>query len=328
MLDIISVGSASLDVFLSTEYCRKIKQKSQGQPCALQAYPIGGKILVNELLFTTGGGGTNTAVSFSRLGFRAGYLGMLGADHNARLIRDELKRENIRDFSLKQNKGITGYSVILDSHEHDRTIFTYKGVNNSLRWGELPLNSLKARWFYFSTLLGTSFEAQKKLAIWAKQRGSRIAFNISSYLAKKGIPFIKDILSRTTIFVLNEEESITLSKEKDRKKRFHILHKLGIPLIVITNGRHGATASDNNKLYSIIPKQVKVIETTGAGDAFASSFLAGIWRKNDIPFALQLAQANANSVIRHHGAKNILLTWPQALKEIKKKPWRIRISSF
>ena len=74
-----------------------------------------------------------------------------------------------------------------------------------------------------------------------------------------------------------------------------------------------------------MPHKVKVVETTGAGDAFASSFLSGLLKKNDIKFALKLAIINAESVIQYHGAKNKLLTYREALKILKKMPVKIRI---
>jgi len=69
--------------------------------------------------------------------------------------------------------------------------------------------------------------------------------------------------------------------------------------------------------------RVKIIETTGAGDAFASSFLSGMIKKNNIEFALKLARTNAESVIQHHGAKTGLLTYNKALKIMKKQPSKI-----
>ena len=90
-----------------------------------------------------------------------------------------------------------------------------------------------------------------------------------------------------------------------------------VPIVVITDGKNGAQAYDGNFIYSIKSNKVKVVETTGAGDAFASSFLSGMIKKNDIGFALLLARANAESVIQHHGAKNKLLTYKEASKIIQ-----------
>ena len=79
------------------------------------------------------------------------------------------------------------------------------------------------------------------------------------------------------------------------------------------------------KRFTISNQVIKVVETTGAGDAFASSFLSGLIKKNDIKFALQLASANAESVISHHGAKNKLLTSKEALASMRKNPAKIKV---
>ena len=79
----------------------------------------------------------------------------------------------------------------------------------------------------------------------------------------------------------------------------------------------------NNQIYCGKPTNVKIVETTGAGDAFASSFLCGIIRKNNVEFAMKLGMTNAESVIQHHGAKEKLLTYNEALKVMKKRPIRV-----
>ncbi|MBD3204176.1 hypothetical protein GF327_07810 [Candidatus Woesearchaeota archaeon] len=71
----------------------------------------------------------------------------------------------------------------------------------------------------------------------------------------------------------------------------------------------------------MFPTNVKVVETTGAGDCFAASFLSGTLRNKKIDFCLKLAQANSETLIMHPGAKNKLLTYRQALHVIQKKKY-------
>jgi ribokinase len=283
----------------------------------LLAYPTGSKILINELDITTGGGGTNTAVALAKLGHKVAWLGKLGDDSNADTITNKLKKENISSLAVK-GKGYSGYSIILDSIEHDRTILAYKGVNNDLSFNELPLKKLKTKWFYFSSMLESSFRTQEKLAEFAKKKGIKIAFNASSYLAKKGAGYLKNILRKTEIFILNKEEAQYLVKGSSIKELLKGLRKLGPKIAIITDGKKGAHAFDGKDMYTIKTTNIKVIETTGAGDAFAASLLSGMIKKNDIKFAMQLGQANSESVIQYHGAKNKLLKYKEALKLIKK----------
>ena len=318
MYDVITVGSATVDVFANTKYSELIKIRTTEREIDLLAYPSGSKILIKELRFTTGGGGTNTAVALSRLGHKTGYIGKLGSDENSEFVLKKLKAEKI-DFLGVCGKETGGYSVILDSIEHDRTILAYKGANDNLRFRDIDLKKLKTKWFYFSAMLEESFKTLERLAEYAKNNGIKICFNASTYLAKKGKLFLKNILKRTDILVLNKEEARYMSGKESIPDIFKSLRDSGVKIVVITDGRNEGYCYDGNYVYSFVPhKNIKIVETTGAGDAFAASFLSGIMKKNDINFALQLAVTNSESVIHHHGAKEKLLSYKEALKLVKK----------
>jgi len=322
MYDIITVGSATVDVFANTE-SELIKIKTSNSEEELIAYPSGSKILIKELRFTTGGGGTNTAVSLARLGHKVGYLGSLGNDENGRKILDLLKKEKI-DFIGKLINDTTGYSIILDSIEHDRTILTYKGANDKLKFSDINLKKLKTKWFYFSSMISESFKTLEKLAEFAEKNNIKIAFNPSTYLAKKGKNYLKKILTRTTILVLNNEEASLLVGKNNIKIMLKKLCELGPRIAVITNGKKEINAYDGKNIYTMIPNKIKVVESTGAGDAFASSFLSGMIKKSNIEFALKLGLVNSESVIQHGGAKNKLLKYKEALENIKKSSVKIK----
>ena len=322
MYDIITVGSATVDVFAHTK-SELIKIKTSSSEEELIAYPSGSKILIKELRFTTGGGGTNTAVSLARLGHKTAYLGSLGNDENGRRILDLLKKEKI-DFIGKLTNDATGYSIILDSIEHDRTILTYKGANDKLKFSDINLKKLKTKWFYFSSMISESFKALEKLAEFAEKNKIKIAFNPSTYLAEKGRDYLKKILIRTTILILNNEEASLLVGKNNVKIMLKELYRLGPEIIIITNGKKAINAYDGKTIYILIPNKIKVIESTGAGDAFASSFLSGIIKKNDVEFALKMGLANSESVITYSGAKNRLLKYNEILKAIKERPAKIK----
>ena len=322
MYDTITVGSATFDVFVNTK-SELIKIKTSSSEDDLIAYPSGSKILIKELRFTTGGGGTNTAVSLARLGHKTAYLGSLGNDENGKKILDLLKKEKI-DFIGVLSKEITGYSIILDSIEHDRTILTYKGANDKLRFSDINLKKLKTKWFYFSSMISESFKTLEKLAEFAEKNNIKIAFNPSTYLAEKGKDYLKKILTRTTILILNEEEASLLVGKNNIKIMLKKLCELGPRIAVITNGKKEINAYDGKNIYTMIPNKIKVVESTGAGDAFASSFLSGMIKKSNIEFALKLGLVNSESVIQHSGAKNKLLKYKEALENIKKSSVKIK----
>ena len=313
MYDVITMGSGTIDVFLDTG-SRLFQKASKG----LVKVPFGSKILAEKLRIDTGGGGTNTAVCLSRLGFKVAWLGKTGTGPNSERIMSQLKREKVDTSLVSREKGSrTGFSAILDAKGHDRTIIAYKGSNDDLGWNEVKASKIKAKWLYCSSMVGKSFKTLEKVVAFAQKNRIKVAFNPSSYLAKRGASFLKSIIKNTSLLVMNNEEAYYLTKEKNPSKALKKLAKLGPEIIVITAGKKGAHAYDGKKVYSIKAHNINVLEATGAGDSFASSFLAGIIKKKDINFALKLALANAESVITHFGAKNKLLSWKEATKRIK-----------
>jgi ribokinase len=319
--DVITVGSGTLDVFVDTD-AELVKTKHIDKVQEMMAYPVGSKILIDTLKFEIGGGGTNTAFALARFGLRTGWIGSVGRCENSKNILEISFNEGI-DFLGRIGDGFAGYSVILDSRGRDRTILTFKGENNNLKFTDLPISKIKSQWFYFCSMVGNAFTTQKKLAKYAAEKGIKIAFNPSSYQAKLGVQKLKPILKNTTLLVLNLEEAGYLVGHTDMKTTIKRLHDEGPTMVIITNGRDGAYCSNKHTIYKVHPQNVKIKETTGAGDAFASSFLGAYIRTDDIEKSLKLALINAQSVIQHYGAKNILLRWDEAVAKVQRKPVKI-----
>lgn len=305
MFDVITVGSSTIDVFMHTD--PKQTEVLKVHKHLDIAYPLGAKILVKELEFFTGGGGTNTAVAFSRLGLKTGWVGRVGNDDNGKKILEELEREKVS--FLGYAGGITGYSVILDAIESDRTIFTFKGCNDDLNYRKIK--NLNTRWIYLSSMMDKSFGAAKKIVYHSNIHDIKIAFNPSLYLAKKGVNYLKPILRNTEILIFNKEEAQAMlnTSSENQFQILHNIHKIGPKIIVITDGKKGVYCFDSieKNFYSAKPNHVKVKETTGAGDAFASGFVAGKILGRSSEFSIKLGMLNAESVIGHKGAKNKLL---------------------
>ena len=319
--DVITIGSGTLDVFVDTD-SEILKKKGSNEE--LMAYPLGSKLLIEKLNFEVGGGGTNTAVSFARFGLKTGWLGSIGKCENSKNILEILHKEGI-DFLGRIGDGVVGYSVILDSRGHDRTILTFKGENNNLDIKDINLNSLKTKWFYFCSMVGKSFDTQKKLAKYAHDNKIRLAFNPSSYQAKLGAKKLSPILKYTNLLVLNlEEAQLLVGACSDVKELISKLHQTGPHIVIVTNGPKGAYCSDMATIFKVNAQKVKIKETTGAGDAFASSFLGAFIKTDDnIKASLKIALVNAQSVIQNYGAKNILLSWGNAIKREKTRPVKI-----
>ncbi len=322
MYDVITVGSSTIDVFANVE-SELIKIKTATHEEELIAYPSGSKLLIKELDFLTGGGGTNTAVVLSKLGLKVAYLGKLGSGSNSGLILKRLKKDKIEFIGVQSKKYHAGYSIILDSLEGDRTILAYKGANNYLELKEINLKKLKTKWFYFSSMIGKSYETLEKLSDYAVKNNIKIAFNPSNYLAEKGFSFLKKLLSNVTLLILNKEEATLLAGKGEFKDLIKLISDFGPEHVIITDGKRGAYTIDNNKLLHVYTLGNKPVETTGAGDVFASTVVAGMIKGKTIQDCLRMGAINSGFAIMEKGAKHGLLEYKKVSSMLKKNPPKI-----
>ncbi len=308
MYDVITVGSATVDCFAILDV--DFKKIEHGQ-----------KLLIKDIKFLTGGGATNVGVGLSRLGVKTAFLGEVGNDHPARQIIEELRDEKVSIINRMHSRYPTSYSIILDTERMDRAILAYKGASNFLHYDEFSKNRLKARWFYFASMVGSSFKTLEKLAAFALRQGIKVYFNPSSYMAGKGRRYLSKVLKATNILCLNKEEAKLLlgTKKNDVRSLLKSLYGLSrrLEIVIITEGKHGLHAFDGKDIHFLKPHPVDVVETTGAGDAFGSGFLAGQVMGRDIPFCLNLGLCNSESVIQQVGAKAGLLKKRQAFKKLR-----------
>jgi len=301
MLDVICMGSATIDMFVKIEHTFK------------ECIP-GEKILMDNIKYETGGGGSNTAASFATLGLNVGYLGKLGRDDHAQRIKEDMKKYGVRMIPVTPSKKPTAFSIVVESSkERDRIIYVYKGAANDLSTKDFNMKKLNARWMFLSTHLGKSYDASVKVIKNAKKKGTKLLFNPSEYLAER-TKLISPILRMTDLLVLNKKEAQLLTKsKKDVKALMEDILKRGPRACIITHGSDGAWYGDGVTTLHVKATKIKATSTTGAGDAFTSGFLAAIIKGKRIDDALKIGVTNSCSVIRTRGAKNGLLSWKKAI---------------
>jgi len=296
--DVVTFGSGVVDVFASTGINEK-KGKLD--------LDVGVKYLIDGLKFDVGGGGTNVAVAFARFGLKTGCICGVGRDSNGDEVLKSLKKEGVK-FLGKVREGHTGYSVIVDSKKRNRTVLTYKGESNEVS----GVRKFRSGWLYYSSLLGVSFESQKRLAREFVRGGGKLVLNPSSYFVEKvgtGKFDIRGLLRLCHVLVLNKEEAGILCRRYGKKgDLLKGLRSLGPRIVVITDKNRRVVCYDGKEEYFIVPhSKVKVVERTGAGDAFAAGVVAGLIAGHSIDECLKLAVEESEAVLGHFGAKNNLI---------------------
>lgn len=314
MHDVITLGSITIDVFLGTE-----AQERKGK----LEYPVGTKILVKDVDFQTGGCGMNVAIGLKRLGCRTALLGKYGDDINGGMISQALKKEDV-DFIGPAPKGKTGYSVILDSVRHNRTILRYRGASNNLRRSDINKTEINTKWMYIASSGGETFKTHKTLMDLARRKKIKIAYNPGIDECRKGRRHIDKILKATQLIIMNKQEAEALARKEKPVEVLKAIRRMGPKVVVVTDGSNDIIAYENGIMYILKPHKTRVVEKTGAGDAFSSGLLAGLIRNKGIEYSMQLGMANSESVIRYFGAINKLLTWNEAAMIINRRPGKMR----
>ncbi|MBR2586781.1 carbohydrate kinase family protein [Candidatus Saccharibacteria bacterium] len=306
MARIVSLGSALQDIYLidrddfgSIEF---------GNVSMFKHLEIGSKYDIDKLDFFIGGGGTNSAVTFARNGHEVIYMGNLGRDPAGEAILKKLDEEGIdTSYIAFPPRAKTGCSVILlDSKTGERTVLTFRGA--SAKFDNLSprdLEFIDPDWLYATTLRGNMgtllgfFETAKSL-------GANVMFNPGKL--ELAVPDqVLRLLKYVDVLLLNKREAAMLVGGSLLEE---LLNKLKnyCKTVLITDGAMGGIATNGDKSYRFgIYEDVRIKDTTGAGDAFGSGFLAALANGASFKQSLVFASANSTSVVQHRGAKNGLL---------------------
>lgn len=297
-IKILCIGKATQDVFLRSD---EFDPKKEGK-VAYTHLPLGAKLDVGELTFATGGNATNAAVTFARQGLHAQYMWALGNEPSSQAITIELDNENI-DMSgvIHGDEYQASYSTILLAPTGERTILNYHGTMVHPSGYPIELERIAdADWLYLSSV--GSMELLEKIVSMAAKHKVKIAMNpAATELAEPDK--LKTLLEDVTILCLNKEEMQQLVEGQSIEE----LARHGTnycPVVVVSDGANGVCATDSEVVvHAGLYEDVKVVDRTGAGDAFGSGFTAWYAMGKTVEEAVIFASANSTSVVTKIGAK-------------------------
>ncbi|MBR3366071.1 carbohydrate kinase family protein [Candidatus Saccharibacteria bacterium] len=320
MAKIVSLGSALQDIYLIDHddlVGGVIPGEAKEEKEIFKKLEIGTKVDIDRVLFETGGGGTNSAVTFSRFGHEAVFIGNIGRDSAGEAILACLDEEGIDSsyvYFAPHKK--TGCSVILlDTKSGERTILTHRGA--SAKFDNLKpedLDEIQPDWMYVTTMRG-DFKTLEKFLKKAKDLGTKVMWNpgvLELKDAKKSLSLLKYI----ELLIVNKKEAGELVGGTNLRE---LLEKLKgyCPVVIITDGQMGAIATDGVDIIRAgLYEDTPVKDTTGAGDSFGSGFLAAYAAGKSFEDALIFAAANSTSVVSKLGAKPGILTGKEKLHQM------------
>ena len=330
MYDFITIGGSTEDITVYTKEGIIIKNPKDILKQKLIAFEFGAKLKVDSAYTTYGGGASNAAVCLARLGLQVAAMVAIGNDDRGERIVKNFSQHKVKTNLIQCLKAeATGFSFLLVGQENEHVVFSNRAANAKLRIKEKEIKNLdKAEWIYMTSLSGRWRELLNSVF----KTKAKIAWNPGHIQLHAGFKAIGKYLAKTEMLTVNKDEAIELvvsnPKYKNKDNRFlnniknllSVIYEYGPKIVIVTNGKHGADAYDGNKFYhQDILKERRRLDTTGVGDAFGSTFTAGLQIfKGDISKAMFMAVKNTASVISQQGAQNGLLKRQTIIREMKK----------
>ncbi|MFH0898222.1 MAG: carbohydrate kinase family protein [bacterium] len=209
MKNVLTIGGATQDIYLTYSGADYLTINKRGALSSYLLFESGEKVEIENIIYKTGGGATNSAATFSRLGFQTSCFCNIQDDNAGKAILQKLSTENIGvDFITVDKKNPTGMSFIINSSGGERTIFAYRGANSFLPEDKIPFDAIKeCDQLYITSLSNQASHLLPKISAFAHQHNVSIAINPGVSQLAKGTEILKESLRYIDILIMNSYEA-------------------------------------------------------------------------------------------------------------------------
>lgn len=300
---IVTIGKATQDVFLKSA---KAFTQHVHKGVKYEQLPVGQKLDLDEVIFSTGGNVTNAAVTFARQGLHSKYAWCIGDDAPSEIILQSLDREGVDTTHVFQSNDFkASYSVILMLNGGERTILNYKGTMPTSKDRELDLSIIeKGEWIYISSL--GDMDLLEQIITRAAKHNVKVMLNPAGVELQQ-TDKLKGLLEDVEVLAVNKEEAQMIVHGETLEELVRHLTNF-VPVVIVSDGPNGVIATDSKTIVEAgMYEDVPVIDRTGAGDAFGSGFLSAYVQGKSLKESIVFASANSTSVVQFVGAKEGIL---------------------
>lgn len=228
---------------------------------------------------TAGGSSANSLANIALLGGKTQFFGVTSNDMPGKNFNESLRKIGVEvaNHENTHEEG-SGQSYVLVTPDGERTMLTHLGSSDNITERDLDLDSLKqTKIFFVQTYVINEMETLTMLknafATVHDYQGVNALALSSAFMVKKNKQAIKQLLPKTDILIGNKDEFATLFGSSSTKNLIALAQKQNF-ISVITLGKAGAVVVlKKNIIWVQPPKIEKLVDTIGAGDAFAGGFL-------------------------------------------------------
>lgn len=316
MLDLISIGDVTEDVFVQVDEAANLACDPKNQHCVLE-FEFPTKLGISKVSKLIGGNAGNVAIGSSRLKLRSALYAEVGKDTQGDRIYNSLKDNNVVTTYFKRNRNEkTNYSVVL-YYNVERTIL----VHHEKRRYSFP-KFQKSRFIFLTSAATGSEKLFSPLLQYLKRTKAQLGFNPGTHQMNLGLKKLKPIFKQTHALFVNLEEAQKILKTNKRDLPFLLksFHALGIKVPVISDGPNGAYLYDGTTFFYCPIYDVPTLERTGCGDSFATGFMAALANNQQVEQAMRWGTLNSASVIQRVGPQDGLITKARLQRILKANP--------
>lgn len=287
-MDVTGFGALNLDKIL---YVDKIPGRDE-------------EGFIGSVEYFPGGSAANTIVGLSRLGLSTAYIGRVGNDADGTRLLADMQGEGVDAAGIRVAVGRSGTCLIMVDRRGDRAILVDPGVNDTVDYGEIDVDSVsKSGFIHFTSFVcrdsQASFEAQKKLAA---RVDADISFDPGTLYAERGLSEMRPIIRRCRVVLLSEHE-LRLMTGFGVEEGAEALVAEGVEIVAVKLGERGCYVTDGKHAFTTPAYSVNVVDTTGAGDAFNAGFIYGLRRGRSLADCSRLGNRVAAYCIQERGAR-------------------------
>jgi len=304
---VVGVGSALVDMLanVSDEFIKDIGVEKGGMTLVDQndIERLIDKISDSPAI-VPGGSACNTAIGVGKLGGIAKFVGKLGNDELGELFVQDLKNNNVEPVLFSSNTS-TGRVLSLITPDAQRSMFTYLGASEKMHPDEVTTGCFKdAAVVHVEGYLLFNRALMKATVKSAKDAGAIVSLDLASFnVVEASKDILPEIIKESVdILLANEDEARAYSGYADEDKALDVLSE-NVDIAVLKLGPRGSMVSYKGKKMKIEPMgSGEAVDTTGAGDLWASGFLFGLVSGYSFEKSGALASACGYEVCRVVGA--------------------------
>ncbi len=314
--DVLGIGMTCIDTFLFVDD-NFLKQHLPGKKgtCSQIDSELFNFLIKNSTAVkrAVGGSAANTLRGLAKLGLSTAFLSHVGDDPAGDFYQESLKRYGIKAL-LSTPQGFTTPEIIcLITPDGQRTICT-----SSIKSVTMPLDPslFKAKLLHVEARRFNICTNVEEAMLHAKKAYSLISIDLSD---SRTVMQYKTLLERiietyVDIVFANEDTFITLMNLPLEEGCLKL--QKSCLIVVVTLGEKGSLVGHNGKLLRVPTMPIAAIDTTGAGDIFASGFLAGYLQGSDLKTCAQIGNLLGSAIVQIAGAELPDAIWSDLKKSI------------